>query len=285
MQKCCFPKLKKTPAEVDSEITKCVNNVLSNVRDDSDAAVTGVGGREGQTCGKNSPLASFANEEKEGEDKEGVEEKEVEGVGGEEEKDGRQYYDEEEEKGGQSVLERGTLDAYLQKGEGPERNGKENMHEKKVQTEGALRKDGKELVGKRDEEERRRKLWEGERRRNEERRKREEERRMEENLGNPWRLGRDKSKTGEEEEMRREEATRSNAQMERRWNELTSSSRWNDAGRQKDEKETAGRGRQDDFKIPNFSIVVNLQAGDLPGTLCWSCMCENETRRWRRRGR
>merc|ERR1712107_592986 len=32
------------------------------------------------------------------------------------------------------------------------------------------------------------------------------------------------------EEMRREEATRSNAQMERRWNELTSSSRWNDAG-------------------------------------------------------
>ena len=53
--------LKKTPAEVDSGITKCVNNVLSNVRDDSDAAVTGVGGRgEGQTCGKNSPLASFA---------------------------------------------------------------------------------------------------------------------------------------------------------------------------------------------------------------------------------
>ena len=274
MQKCCFPMLKKTSAEVDSEVAKCVNNVLSNVRDDSDAAVTGVGGRgEGQTCGKNSPLASFANEEEEGE---GEEE--------EEDKDGRQYNDEEEEKGGQSVLERGTLDAYLQKGEGPQRNEKENMHEKKVQTEGALRKDGKELVGKRDEEEWRRKLWEGERRRNEERRKREEERRMEENLGNPWRLGRDKSKTGEEE-MRREEATRSNAQMERRWNELTSSSRWNDAGRQKDEKETAGRGRQDDFKIPKFSILVNLQAGDLPGTWWWSCMCENETRRWRRRGR
>ena len=66
MQKCCFPKLKKTPAEVDSGITKCVNNVLSNVRDDSDAAVTGVGGRgEGQTCRKNSPLASFANKEEE----------------------------------------------------------------------------------------------------------------------------------------------------------------------------------------------------------------------------
>ena len=276
-----FSNVEETLAEVDSEIAKCVNTVLSNVRDDSDAAVTGVGGRgEGQTCGKNSPLASFANEEEEGE---GEEEEEVEGVAGEEEKEGRQYDDEEEEKGGQSVLERGTF-AYLQKGEGPQRNEKENMHEKKVQTEGALRKDGKELVGKRDEEEWRRKLWEGERRRNEERRKREEERRMEENLGNPWRLGRDKSKTGEEE-MRREEATRSNAQMERRWNELTSSSRWNDAGRQKDEKETTGRGRQDDFKIPNFSIVVNLQAGDLPGTWCWSCMCENETRRWRRRGR
>ena len=112
-----------------------------------------------------------------------------------------------------------------------------------------------------------------------------QERRMEENLGNPWRLGREKTKTGEEEEMRREEATRSNAQMERRWNELTSSSRWNDAGRQKDEKEPAGR-QFDDFKIPKFSILVNLQAGDPPGTWCWSCMCENETsRRWRRRGR
>ena len=248
--------LKKTPAEVDSEIAKCVNNVLSNVRDDSDAAVTGVGGREeGQTCGKNSPLASFANEE--GEEKEGMEEEGV-GMGGEEEKEGRQYNDEEEEKGGQSVLERGTLDAYLQIGEGPQRNEKENMHGTQFQSEGALRKDGRELVGKSDEEERRRKLWEGERRRNEERRKREEERRMEENLGNPWRLGRDKTKTGEEEEMmRREEASRSNAQMERRWNELTSSSRWNDAGRQKDEKETAGR--QDHFKIPKFSFLNSCQ--------------------------
>lgn len=109
----------------------------------------------------------------------------------------------------------------------------------------------------------RRKLWEGERRRNEERRKREEERRMEENLGNPWRLGRDKSKTGGEEEMRREEATRSNAQMERRWNELTSSSRWNDAGRQKDEKETTGRGRQETYLGPGAGAAcVRTRPGD-----------------------
>ena len=167
-------------------------------------------------------------------------------------------------------MERETLYASLQKGEGPQRNGKENMHETKVQTEGALRKDGRKLVGKSDEEERRRKLWEGERRRNEERRKREEERRMEENLGNPWRLGRDKSKTGEAEGMRREEATRSNAQMERRWNELTSSSRWNDAGRQKDEKE--GACRQDDFKIPKFSILNSCQPTDRRPT--WDLVLE-----------
>ena len=92
-----------------------------------------------------------------------------------------------------------------------------------------------------EEEERRRKLWEGERRRNEERRRREEERRREEKQGDRWRLGREvrggEGEEDEEERKRREEATRSNARMERRWNELTSSTRWNGGGQQKEEME------------------------------------------------
>jgi len=109
-----------------------------------------------------------------------------------------------------------------------------------------------------EEKERRRKLWEGERRRNEERRRREEERRREEKQGDRWRLGREVrggEEEDEEERKRREEASRSNARMERRWNELTSSTRWN-GGRQ--QKEEMGEKRQETHLGP---AVGSYEAG------------------------
>lgn len=60
---------------------------------------------------------------------------------------------------------------------------------------------------------------------------------------------------------RREEAARSNARMERRWNELTSSTRWN-GGQQKGEKEEKRRqgGRQQETHLgPSTAAAVSYE--------------------------
>ena len=200
----------------------------------------GTGGLGGQTGGKNCPQVLSAKRDEEGgrrcEVEEDVEKEKVKGG---------KSFESVEEGGGKSGQEE----------EGFYRNGEEEMRD----VEQGERNGEKGIEANRSEEkERRRKLWEGERRRNEERRRREEERRREEKQGDRWRLGREVrggEEEDEEERKRREEASRSNARMERRWNELTSSTRWN-GGRQ--QKEEMGEKRQETHLGP---AVGSYEAG------------------------
>merc|ERR1712212_892317 len=69
---------------------------------------------------------------------------------------------------------------------------------------------------------------------------------------------REKGEEDEEERKRREEASRSNARMERRWNELTSSSRWNGNGLPRGQKEEREEKRQETHLGPALSYEGGL---------------------------